>query len=143
MQLSKIDLSHLVAIAHKDDQLGLVIDRGDSLDIVEIPAPLAAYEGLCLLNAIVTGTAAIVDADLNHLPGVAPSPPMLPVQSTMARAIGYDPHQAVLQVQFKNGSVYQYDDVDADTWHEFQVTDSPGQFFNREIKGNYRSRRIG
>jgi hypothetical protein len=142
MKLSKVNFSNLLAISYDDDYLRLVIDRGDSLELVEIPAPLAAYEGLCQLDAIVTSDTVAPTTDFNHLPKVNPSPPMLPVQSTMASAAGYDPHQSVLQVEFKNGTVYQYEGVDINTWYEFQETDSPGQFFNREIKGNYRSRRL-
>lgn len=142
MKLSKVDLSSLLAISHDDDHLGLVIDRGDSLEFVEIPAPLAAYEGLRQLDAIVASDNPSLAADFNQLPGVTPSLPMLPVQSTMANAVGYDPHQNLLQVEFQDGSVYQYEGVNAKTWQSLQETDSPGKFFNREIKGNYRSRRI-
>ncbi|MBD1821078.1 KTSC domain-containing protein [Cyanobacteria bacterium FACHB-DQ100] len=141
MKLSKVDLSSIVAISHDDDCLGLVIDRGADLEFVEVPAPLAAYEGLRLLDAIVSSDAAPA-ADFNQLPGVNQALPMLPVQSSMANAVGYDPDQHLLQVQFKNGAVYQYEGVDVETWHELQDTDSPGRFFNREIKGSYRSRRL-
>lgn len=144
MKLSKVDLSNLLAIAHDDNQLGLVIDRGDSLEIVKIPAPLAAYEGLCQLDAIVAADAiSPATVDFNQLPGVQPPLPMLPVHSAMANAVGYDPHRNLLQVEFRNGAVYQYEDVDESVWHELQETDSPGRFFNQEIRGNYRSRRLG
>lgn len=139
MKLSKINLSNLVAISHDDEQLGIVIDRGNDLEFIEIPAPIAAYEGLRQLDAIITSE--FPNADFNQLPGVS-NPPMLPVQSTMAEAVGYDPHQNVLQIQFKNGAVYQYEDVEVDTWHDLQESESPGRFFNQEIKGNYRSRRL-
>ncbi len=46
MRLTKIDLSNLVAVGHQDGQLGLLIDRGDEIEYLEIPAPEAAYEGL-------------------------------------------------------------------------------------------------
>lgn len=141
MNISKVNLSHLLAISHDGDNLGLVIDRGDSLELVEIPAPVAAYEGLCQLNAIVATEGAIA-ANFNQLPGVNPPLPMRPVQSTMAKAVGYDPQRNLLQIEFKNGSVYQYEGVDAQTWHDLQETDSPGRFFNREIKGNYQARRL-
>lgn len=141
MKLSKVNLSHLLAISHDDEHLGLIIDRGDDLEFVEIPAPLAAYEGLRQLDAIVASDAPSA-ADFNQLPGVNQSLPMLPVQSSMANAVGYDPRQSILQIQFKDGAVYQYEDIDIETWHELRETDSPGQFFNREIKGNYRSQRL-
>lgn len=142
MKLSKIDLSNLIAISHNEDRLGLVIDREGDLEFVEVPAPLAAYEGLRLLDAIMAADASAIAADFNQLPGVPQSLPMLPVQSSMANAVGYDSEQEVLQVEFKNGAVYQYEDVDIETWHELQDADSVGQFFNQEIKNNFRSRRL-
>ncbi|UBF30329.1 KTSC domain-containing protein (plasmid) [Kovacikia minuta CCNUW1] len=141
MRLSKIDLSNLIAISHDDDYLGLVIDRGDSLDVIEIPAPVAAYEGLQQLDAIVASDvlALTETVDFNHLPGVKQTIDMHPIQSGMANAVGYDPDRNLLQIEFKSGSVYQYEDVDAATWRELQTSDSAGRFFNRRIKGQYRS----
>lgn len=144
MKFTKIDLSNIVGITHDGDYLGLVIDRGDSIEAIEIPAPVAAYEGLVQLNAIASFDLPELAAsvDFNQLPGVQPEIPMLPVESTMANAVGYDPDRHRLQIEFKNGSVYQFEGVDEDTWEEIKETDSPGRFFNREIKGNYPSRRV-
>lgn len=46
MELSKIDLSAITAIGHDYDHLGLLIDTGEHMEYVEIPAPIYAYEGL-------------------------------------------------------------------------------------------------
>ncbi|WP_413164512.1 hypothetical protein ACL6C3_01100 [Capilliphycus salinus ALCB114379] len=46
MKLTKIDLSKIVAIAHNNGQLGLLIDRGIEIEYIEIPAPEVAYDGL-------------------------------------------------------------------------------------------------
>ena len=144
MKLNKIDLSNILAISHNDDYLGLVIDRGDSLEVIEIPAPVAAYEGLMQLNDVVAddNSPLAVAIDFNELPGVQTEIPMLPVHSTMANAVGYDPDHQVLQVEFKNGAVYQYEDVDEETWEAMISSNSLGQFYNYEIKGNYPSRRL-
>jgi hypothetical protein len=144
MRLNKLDLSKILAISHDDDCLGLVIDRGDSLEVIEIPAPRAAYEGLQLLNAIVTDDCPGLSAsvDFNQLPGTEQEIAMLPVESNMANAVGYDTESQLLQVEFKNGSVYQYEEVDEETWEAMKTADSTGQFFNCNIKGNYPSRRI-
>lgn len=141
MKFTKIDLSNIVGVCHDDDYLGLVIDRGDTIDVIEIPAPLAAYEGLVQLNAVVSDEYSD-SVDFYDLPGVERELPMLPVHSTMANAVGYDPDNHLLQVEFKNGSVYQYEEVDEETWEAMKASDSTGQFFNREIKGNYFSRRL-
>ncbi|MBD2183900.1 KTSC domain-containing protein [Planktothrix sp. FACHB-1355] len=144
MKYTKIDLSNLVGISHDDEYLGLIIDRGDSIDVIEIPAPVAAYEGLVQLDAVVSSNSPELAAsvDFYELPGVQSEIPMLPVHSTMANSIGYDSDRHLLQVEFKNGSVYQYEGVDEEIWEEMISTDSPGKFYNREIKGYYRSRRL-
>jgi KTSC domain len=142
MQFSKVNLGSVRAIAHDDEKLGLVIERGDQVDVIEVPAPIAAYEGLQLLNAIVnSGSISIESATFNNLPG-SQSVAMQPVRSSMAKAIGYDRGNEILQVEFNNGSIYQYDHVDEQTWHELQDTDSLGSFFNRQIKGIYPSQRL-
>ncbi|GET42536.1 KTSC domain-containing protein [Microseira wollei] len=144
MQFNKLDLSNILAISHNDDYLAIAIDRGDRLDIIEIPAPKAAYEGLVQLNEIAASDSPELAAsiDFYQLPGVQAEIPMLPVHSTMANSIGYDPDRHLLQIEFKNGSVYEYEGVDEETWEDLLSTNSPGGFYNREIKGNYRSRRL-
>ena len=126
MKLSKIDLSSLKAIAHDDDGLKLLIERGSEIEYIEIPAPLAAYEGLQLLNRI-TGSTSIE---------------MLPACSAMAAQVGYDPDREILQIEFNNGAVYQYSEVEPEIWEDLQSTDSIGSFYNHEIKGYYPSLKI-
>ena len=67
---------------------------------------------------------------------------MQPVNSSMAKAIGYDRTDRTLQVEFNNGSVYQYADVEQETWETLQTTDSIGKFYNNQIKGRYECDRI-
>jgi hypothetical protein len=139
MEFSKVDLSRILAISHDGEYLGLVIDRDDSLELIEIPAPVAAYEGLRQLDAAITFD---IDTNINPLPGVPKALAMIPVDSTMANTIGYDPDQHLLQIEFKNGTQYRYEGVDRETWAELQASDSLGQFFNEEIKGYYPSQRL-
>jgi hypothetical protein len=47
-----------------------------------------------------------------------------------------------LIVVFNNGNIYQYFDVPERLSISMGEADSPGSFFNREIKGNYRYSRI-
>lgn len=129
MKLSKVDLSSLVAIAHSDGYLQLLLDRGDELEFLEIPAPVQAYEGLQELNEVIAQTPA--------LPFEEEPIAMLPVSSSMAIAVGYDRDEHILQVEFQNGGVYQYLGVDEDTWEDLHSSDSIGSFYNQEIKGKY------
>ncbi len=134
MKLSKIDLSSLKAIAHDEDGLKLLIEREDEIEYIEIPAPVAAYEGLQLLGSIIASTPAIEPC----------SEPiqMLPACSTMAAQVGYDEDREILQIEFNNGSVYQYSAVEPELWEDLQSSDSLGSFYNQEIKGYYPSVKI-
>jgi len=134
MKLSRLYLSSIVAIAHSGEYLQLLIDRGNELELLEIPAPVEAYEGLQELNEIVTESLA--------LPTIEEAIAMLPVESSMANAVGYDSDEEVLQVEFNNGAIYQYEDVDDETWDGLYKTDSIGRFFNKEIRGKYSYQRI-
>ncbi|MDF5735055.1 MAG: KTSC domain-containing protein [Nostoc sp.] len=129
MKLSKVDLSSLVAIAHSEGYLQLLLDRGDELEFLEIPAPIQAYEGLQELNEVIAETTLL---PLEEEPIV-----MLPVISSMAMSVGYDRNEHILQVEFQSGAVYQYLGVDKDTWEDLHSSDSIGSFFNQEIKGKY------
>ncbi|BAY38092.1 hypothetical protein NIES2111_24370 [Nostoc sp. NIES-2111] len=134
MKLSKIDLSNLVAISHSDGYLQLLLDKGHEFEFLEIPAPIQAYEGLQELNEIV--------AEANALPYQEEAIAMLPVNSSMATAVGYDSEEQVLQVEFYNGAVYQYSGIEVETWDDLQAADSIGEFFNQEIKGKYECERL-
>lgn len=132
MKLSKVDLSSLIAIAHSEGYLQLLLDRGNELEFLEIPAPIQAYEGLQDLNEIIAPEA---------LKAAEPIP-MLPVSSSMAASIGYDKNEQVLQVEFHNGAVYQYSGVEADTWSDLHDAESVGRYYNYEIKGKYECDRV-
>jgi KTSC domain len=133
MKLSKIDLSSLKAIAHDDDGLKLIIERDREIEYIEIPAPLAAYEGLQMLDRIIASAMVI-----------EPSEPieMLPACSTMATQVGYDYDREILQIEFNSGAVYQYSAVEPEVWEDLQETDSIGSFYNRQIKGYYPSVKV-
>lgn len=135
MKLAKVDLGKVLAVGHEDDRLGLLIDRGDEVEFVQIPAPKAACEGL-------KQVAQLAANESGKLPPREAAIAMLPVASTMAAAIGYDRDRQILQVEFNSGSVYRYSDVDEDTWDELCESDSIGQFYNKEIKGYYDSQRL-
>jgi hypothetical protein len=133
MKLSKIDLSSLKAIAHDERGLKLIIERDDEIELVEIPAPLAAYEGLQLLDRVIASNAALPPT---------PEFEMLPVHSSMAAQVGYDADREILQIEFNSGAVYQYAEVDPHTWEDLQSSHSIGSFYNEEIKGYYPSTKI-
>lgn len=132
MKLSKVDLSSLIAIAHSEGYLQLLLDRGNELEFLEIPAPIQAYEGLQDLNEIIAPPA------LKAAEPIA----MLPMSSSMAASIGYDKNEQILQVEFHNGAVYQYSGVEADTWSDLHDAESVGRYYNYQIKGKYECDRV-
>jgi len=54
VRLTKINLTALVAIGHSGGHLELLLDRGDTLEQISVPAPLEAYEGLLELEEMMT-----------------------------------------------------------------------------------------
>ena len=59
---------------------------------------------------------------------------MVPVKSSNIAKIGHDPATKTLRVEFRNGSVYSYHDVDADKHAALMKADSVGSHFNEHIK---------
>lgn len=145
MKLTKLDLSNIVAVGHANGQLGLLIDRGETIDFVEVVAPEAAYHGLQQVAFIASDEFAELNHNLEEFEEFPTHPdeiPMLPVQSSMANAMGYDQERQILQIEFASGAIYQYADVEPETWDSLQDSDSTGKFFNSHIKGYYESERI-
>ncbi|MBK8129608.1 MAG: KTSC domain-containing protein [bacterium] len=57
-----------------------------------------------------------------------------PVQSSNIAAIGYDDTNAILEVEFLNGSIYQYYGVPHDTYESLMNAASKGSFLNSYVK---------
>ena len=57
-----------------------------------------------------------------------------PVISSNIVSIGYDPEIQTLEIEFKNGSVYQYSGVPSDEFDSFMSADSRGTYFHARIK---------
>lgn len=65
-----------------------------------------------------------------------------PVTSSNVAAVGYDVNTMTLEVEFKNGSVYQYFDVPEAVYQEFMTAGSVGTYLNQNIKNSYRYAQI-
>jgi len=65
-----------------------------------------------------------------------------PVTSSNIAEIGYDPSRSVLEVLFKNGSIYQYFDVPQGEYNALMKASSHGQYLNANIKGRFRYARV-
>lgn len=59
---------------------------------------------------------------------------MTPVLSSNIAAIGHDPINLTLTVEFRNGSRYRYDSVPVDVFDQLIKADSVGSAFHKLIK---------
>lgn len=62
--------------------------------------------------------------------------------SSNIRSIGHDPAQNVLEVEFANGSVYQYSGVPRDLADQFVKSDSAGRFFAQNVRNQFQAKRV-
>lgn len=65
-----------------------------------------------------------------------------PVVSSNLASVGYDAEDRLLEVEFKNGTVYQYLNVGPDTWAAMQAANSQGQYLNQHIKPGHMFRKL-
>jgi len=62
----------------------------------------------------------------------------VPVQSSNLASVGYDISTSVLEIEFRNGNVYQYYGVPAQVYEELMNAGSKGSYFHRNIRnGGY------
>lgn len=58
-------------------------------------------------------------------------------------SVGYDEDYATLEVQFRNGAVYEYYDFPAEVHKNFVTAESPKDFFTKAIRDIYPFSRVG
>ncbi len=61
-----------------------------------------------------------------------------PVSSSNVASVGYDASSLTLEVEFKDGSVYQYFDVPEAVYQEIIRASSVGKFMHANIRNQYR-----
>ena len=66
----------------------------------------------------------------------------IPVDSSNLASVGYDPFTNLLEIEFRNGSIYQYFNVPVSVHAGLMTANSHGKYFARYIRGRYRFRRI-
>ena len=65
------------------------------------------------------------------------------VASSNLASIGYDPTTETLEVEFLNGSIYQYYNVPQNIYDHLMQEPSKGRFLNTYIKNAYPFSRVG
>lgn len=64
------------------------------------------------------------------------------VSSSNVASVGYDQSTLTLEVEFNDGSVYQYFDVPDTAYQELMRAESIGKFLHANIKNNYRYTKV-
>lgn len=70
------------------------------------------------------------------------APRLVPVDSSVIAAVGYDDTQRALYVQFNTSGLYVFHDVPPAAHDAFMDAESKGRFFNAEIRTTYRYTRL-
>lgn len=65
-----------------------------------------------------------------------------PIDSSNLRSVGYDPEGQVLELEFNNGSLYQYLSVPESVHTGLVAASSAGRYFNENIKNVFRYTQI-
>jgi len=66
-----------------------------------------------------------------------------PMSSTNVASAGYDEASETLEVEFANGTIYQYFNVGPALYEQFLTAPSKGQFLNMYIRNSYPYSRVG
>jgi KTSC domain len=64
------------------------------------------------------------------------------VSASNIRSVGYDPGSQTLEVEFANGSVYQYSRVSPEMHRKLMNAPSIGSFFKDNVEEDYSARRM-
>lgn len=64
------------------------------------------------------------------------------VESSNIESIGYDSSSQTLEIEFLNGTIYQYFDIPESIYQGLIDADSHGKYLAANIKGAYRYSRV-
>ncbi len=58
----------------------------------------------------------------------------IPVSSSNVASVGYDPSSSILEIEFNNGSIYQYSGVPEHVYTGLVNASSKGEYLDQNIK---------
>ncbi|MEZ5007967.1 MAG: KTSC domain-containing protein [Chitinophagales bacterium] len=64
------------------------------------------------------------------------------ITSTELAAVGYDNDKEILEVEFKNGAVYQFQEVPEYEYSAMLKAPLPAKYFNTYIRNDYEFKRL-
>lgn len=59
------------------------------------------------------------------------------IESKAIASVGYDAETFRLQIEFRDGAIYQYSGIGPEIWSALLNSESKGQYLNREIRGRF------
>ena len=99
--------------------------------------PIAAA---LFLAAVLTVTPRL--AALAEEPGLVSRIQRIPVESTAIAAVGYSKRLRALEIEFRNGAIYRYLEVEPDVYDALLKAPSKARFYDQNIRHKYRSRHV-
>ena len=60
----------------------------------------------------------------------------IPVKSSNLASVGYDERTMTLEVEFRDGSIYEYSRVLKSVYLELMKADSKGKYFKKNVRDN-------
>lgn len=124
----------------------VTVTKSKTITITDLPGLTEdmvreALRGLLIEKGLVVA----IDVDLQPTP-IATTPTAtierVPVKSSNIVSVGYDPESQILEIEFRGGSVYQYQNVPTMTHFALMSADSIGSFVAKEIKDAYPCKKI-
>ena len=64
------------------------------------------------------------------------------VTSSNLASVGYDSNNQILEIEFKDGGVYQYFDVPEDVYEALMSADSHGKYFSANIRNDFNYKKL-
>ena len=64
------------------------------------------------------------------------------VTSSTLLSVGYDAGSRTLEVEFRNGHLYRYDDVPRELYDGLRTARSKGRYFNERIRDDFAAVRL-
>jgi KTSC domain len=68
--------------------------------------------------------------------------PRQPVESRGVRSVGYSRRRHILEIEFVNGAIYRYYDVELIVYRELMDADSKARYYDFNIRHHYLSARV-
>ena len=66
----------------------------------------------------------------------------LSVESTTLVAVAYSSDRTLLELEFRDGTIYRFFDVPVSCFQQLLASDSKGRYFNSNIRNHFRHQRV-